>query len=188
MRRISLDVDNLVRWVRGSAEWVMIILGAWWLGERFFNVFERLNLPTWARAIISVVLVIMAFVVVGYVLNRRKGKLSGKDGVMVSEQGQEPTIIKDTRIRVDAEKASKATGMNIHNVQSELSDVQINVKAKDVEEVKGLNITAEDSRFALKAKTITCSCGYVIRSVSTCGYEPIIKCPKCGKEYSRSEQ
>lgn len=183
MRRISLDVNNLTRWVRGPAEWVGIILAVWLLGERFFNVFGRLNLPTWARVIISVVLVVMIFVMVGFVLNRRKGKISGKDGVMVNEKGQEPNIIKDTRIRIDAEKASKAIGMNINNVQSELSDVEINVKAKDVEEVKGLNITAENSRFALKAKTIICSCGYVIRSVTTCGYEPITKCPKCGKEY-----
>jgi len=183
MRRISLHGNNVMGWVLDAGELILIILGALAMGERFYDVFGRLNLPTWARVFISVMLVIVVFVGVGYLRNRRKGKVSGKKGVMVSEQGQEPTIIKDARIRVAAEKASKATGMRIDNVPSELSGVQINVEAEDVKEVTGLKISGENTRFAAKATMIICSCGHRFGSFATCGHEEKIKCPKCGKEY-----
>lgn len=177
-------ISNILGWVLDARELYSLIVGALGVGVIFYGIVDRfLDLPMWSLVIISILLVIIVFVVIGYFYNRIKVKRTGKERLMMGKSEQEPTIIKDTRIKLDAEKTGKAVGMNVDNVPSELSDVQINVKAKDVEEATGLNIHAENTKFALSAKTIICSCGYIIHNVTTCGYEPIIKCPRCGKEY-----
>jgi len=92
-------------------------------------------------------------------------------------------VIKDTKVKLQAEGVEKATGMEINNVQADLSNVQVDVTAKNVKDAKGLSVTAHNTEFALSSRVIMCSCGNIIRSVTTCGYEPVITCPKCGKEH-----
>ena len=101
--------------------------------------------------------------------------------IMSSET--EKTIIKDAKVKLDADEVDKATGMEINNVQAHLSNVQVDVTAKNVKEAKGLSVTAHNTEFALSSRVIMCSCGNTISSVTTCGYKPVITCPKCGKEY-----
>jgi hypothetical protein len=93
------------------------------------------------------------------------------------------TNIQNTKIKLDVENSDKAMGMEIKNVQTDLSNTQIDVTAKNVKEATGLSVSATNAEFALSSRVIMCSCGNVIRSVTTCGYKPAITCPKCGKEY-----
>ena len=189
MRKIDLGNINITRWVLDARELSGLIVAALAVGGLSYSILNRFfDLPMWLLVIISILVVIIVFAVAGYLWNRFKVKRTEKERLMMGKSEQEPTIIKDTKIKLDAEKTSKAVGMNVDNVPSELSDVQINVKAKDVKEATGLNISAQDAKFALSAKIIFCSCGYVIRNVTTCGYEPIIKCPQCGKEYKGGKE
>jgi hypothetical protein len=115
---------------------------------------------------------------------RLRGKIIERlKEVQAMNDKNDKTIIKDTKVELEADKVDEAIGMDIDNVQTELSDVQIDVKAKNTKEATGLKITAQDTKFALSSKVIQCSCGNVLRSITTCGYEPVIKCPRCGKEY-----
>lgn len=93
-----------------------------------------------------------------------------------------PTIVKDTQVKLDAKDTEKATGMEI-TTPTELDNVRVDVTAENVKDVTGLKVTAMNKEFALRVKTIVCSCGAVLRSATTHGYKPTIICHKCGKEY-----
>lgn len=99
------------------------------------------------------------------------------------EKGNKFVNMENIKVNVNAKDTDKATGMNIDNVPTKLSGVEIDVNADNVKEATGLKVTSENTRFALSSKVIICSCGYVIRSVTTCGYEPVLICPRCGSEH-----
>lgn len=91
-------------------------------------------------------------------------------------------VIKDTKVKLDADKVDKATGMEINNVPTELSNVQIDVEAKDVKEATGMKVISHNAP-ALYAHTVLCSCGKPF-SYTSAAYEPSeITCPHCGKVY-----
>lgn len=99
------------------------------------------------------------------------------------DEKKEATIIRDTKVKLDAKNTDKATGIEITS-PTELSNVGVDVTAENVKEATGLKVTATNTEFALSSKMIMCSCGNVFGSVTTHGHKPTVKCPKCGKEYT----
>ena len=97
-------------------------------------------------------------------------------------ENEKPTIVKDTRVRLNAKDTEEATGMDI-STPTELDNVKVDMTAENVKHATGLNVTAINKEFAIGTRMIVCSCGHTFSSVTTHGYKPVIKCPKCGKEY-----
>ncbi len=99
------------------------------------------------------------------------------------QEDNTPSVVKDTKVKLDAKNTDKATGMEI-TTPTDLSNVRVEVTAANVKEATGLRVTAINTEFAARSKVIVCPCGEMIRSFTTHGYKPTVKCPKCGKEYT----
>jgi hypothetical protein len=98
------------------------------------------------------------------------------------EEIEKPTLVQNTQVTLNAKDTEKAVGIDT-STPTKLDNVKVYVATENVQNATGLKVTAIDKGFALRSKTIVCSCGKVIHSTTTHGYNPIITCPKCGKEY-----
>ena len=133
------------------------------------------------KAILSIILGII-IAIIGALLLIRAYRLRNKGGHMEDNRKEEPTIIKDTKVKLNAKDTEKAIGMEITK-PTELSNVKVDVTVQNVKEATGLKVTATNTEFAVSNRLIICSCGNRIAVVTTHGYKPTVKCPKCGKEY-----
>lgn len=111
-----------------------------------------------------------------------KGGMVMSDDKEDNTENEKPTIVKDTRIKLDAKDTEEATGMDI-STPAELDNVKVDMTAENVKRATGLNVTAVNKEFAIGVRMIACSCGNIFSRVTTHGYKPVIKCPKCGREY-----
>lgn len=86
------------------------------------------------------------------------------------------TIIKDTKVKLDAEKVDKATGIEI-NKPTEMSNVHLDMKLHDVKEGTGIK-----SGLPLNVVMTTCKrCGTPLPAVSFGAPISSVKCDKCGE-------
>ena len=86
------------------------------------------------------------------------------------------TIIKDTKVELDAEKVDKATGIEI-NKPTEMSNVHLDMKLHDVKEGIGIK-----SGLPLNVVMTTCKrCGTPLPSISFGVSATSVKCNKCGE-------
>jgi hypothetical protein len=99
---------------------------------------------------------------------------------MDGERKEELTKIRDIKVKLDAENAAKATGMEV-TTPTELSNLRVDVTAKNVKEVAGFKSTQTNKPVGFFAATIICSCGKAFPYTSA-GYKPTsVTCPHCGK-------
>jgi hypothetical protein len=148
------------------------INGSLWL------VGAALQIGGWVNRYIAIALLCVAFLwtifFVFYLL--RKGVRN------VDEEKEDVTIIKDTKVRLDAKNTDKATGMEV-NTPAELDNIDVNVTAENVREATGFKSVQTNKEVGLFSATIICSCGKPFTYSST-GYRPSkVTCPHCGKEH-----
>jgi hypothetical protein len=96
-----------------------------------------------------------------------------------------PLMIKDTKVKLEAEKVDRATGMEV-NRPARLDNVEVDMVARDVKEATGFKTTQTNTDTGMFAATILCSCGNSFPYTSV-GYRPsIVTCPHCGREHKIS--
>lgn len=132
-----------------------------------------------AIALLSVAFLWSIFFALYWWLDKRKG------GVTMPDEGKEQeelTVIKDTKVKLDAKNVDKATGMEV-TTPTELNNINVNVNAENVREATGFRSVQTNKPNALFSATIICSCGKPFNYTSA-GYKPSsVTCPHCGMEH-----
>ncbi len=141
---------------------------------------SALQIGGWVNQYVAITLLCLALLwtlaSILYWLRKRRGVRDMQDNK------EELTIIKDTKVKLNAKNTEKVTGMEV-TTPTELNNTDINITAENVKEATGFRSIQTNKPNALFAATVICSCGKPFTYTSA-GYQPsVIKCPHCGREH-----